>query len=178
MWFDLKGRTTATMVIAVGEPPPSIFEFIVFNWDLLANPVGGAIGQMLSPLVGTARESVSLNFFYCSVADSVLGQLMVLAIISTAVAPALFLIDNEPKSPPSSSGVPHIVSHVLVAKFPEQHMQAPRPHNLFIPSYVRWSGKLATTTLLTWLLANGWTSLSTRYFLVYLLARECFSLIV
>jgi MFS family permease len=69
MWFDLKGRTTATMVIAV------------------ANPVGGAIGQMLSPLVGTARES-----------------LMVLAIISTAVAPALFLIDNEPKSPPTYAG--------------------------------------------------------------------------
>ncbi|KAG2145999.1 major facilitator superfamily domain-containing protein [Suillus bovinus] len=40
MWFDLKGRTTATMVIAI------------------ANPVGGAIGQLLSPLVGTARQSV------------------------------------------------------------------------------------------------------------------------
>ncbi|KAG1858154.1 MFS general substrate transporter [Suillus subluteus] len=68
-WFDLKGRTTATMVIAI------------------ANPVGGAIGQMISPLVGTARESI-----------------LVLAIISTAVVPALFLIENEPKTPPTYAG--------------------------------------------------------------------------
>jgi hypothetical protein len=26
MWFDLKGRTTATMVIAIGESSSSIFE--------------------------------------------------------------------------------------------------------------------------------------------------------
>ncbi|KAG0707352.1 major facilitator superfamily domain-containing protein, partial [Suillus ampliporus] len=69
MWFDLKGRTTATMVIAV------------------ANPIGGAIGQLLSPLVGTARQSV-----------------LILAIISTAVTPALFLIESEPPSPPTYAG--------------------------------------------------------------------------
>lgn len=68
-WFDLKGRTTATMVIAI------------------ANPVGGAIGQLLSPLVGTARQSV-----------------LVLAIASTVVAPALFLIENEPPIPPTYAG--------------------------------------------------------------------------
>lgn len=69
MWFDLKGRTTATMVIAV------------------ANPVGGAIGQLLSPLIGTARQSI-----------------LVLAIISTVVTPALFLIESEPPSPPTYAG--------------------------------------------------------------------------
>ncbi|KAG1732245.1 major facilitator superfamily domain-containing protein [Suillus paluster] len=69
MWFDLKGRTTATMVIAI------------------ANPIGGALGQLLSPLVGTARHSV-----------------LVLAIISTAVAPALFLIESEPPTPPTYAG--------------------------------------------------------------------------
>ncbi|KAG1732244.1 MFS general substrate transporter [Suillus paluster] len=68
MWFDLKGRTTATMVIAI------------------ANPIGGALGQLLSPL-GTARHSV-----------------LVLAIVSTAVAPALFLIESEPPSPPTYAG--------------------------------------------------------------------------
>lgn len=68
-WFDLQGRTTATMVIAV------------------ANPVGGAIGQLLSPLVGTARQSI-----------------LVLAIISTVVTPALFLIESEPPSPPTYAG--------------------------------------------------------------------------
>ncbi|KAG1742808.1 major facilitator superfamily domain-containing protein [Suillus lakei] len=69
MWFDLKGRTTATMVIAI------------------ANPVGGAIGQLLSPLVGTARQSI-----------------LVLAIISTVVVPALFLIESEPPCPPTYAG--------------------------------------------------------------------------
>ncbi|KAG2078963.1 MFS general substrate transporter [Suillus decipiens] len=68
-WFDLKGRTTATMIIAI------------------ANPVGGAIGQLLSPLLGTARQSI-----------------LVLAIASTAVAPALFLIENEPPIPPTYAG--------------------------------------------------------------------------
>ncbi|KAH7913496.1 major facilitator superfamily domain-containing protein, partial [Hygrophoropsis aurantiaca] len=68
-WFDLRGRTTATMIIAV------------------ANPVGGALGQLLSPVVGTSRQSV-----------------MILAIISTAASPALFLIDSKPPTPPTYAG--------------------------------------------------------------------------
>ncbi|KAI0789189.1 major facilitator superfamily domain-containing protein [Abortiporus biennis] len=39
-WFDLKGRTTATMVVAI------------------ANPVGIGIAQIISPLVGDTRQSV------------------------------------------------------------------------------------------------------------------------
>ncbi|KAJ8582275.1 MFS general substrate transporter [Rhizopogon salebrosus TDB-379] len=68
-WFDLKGRTTATMLIVI------------------ANPIGGALGQVISPLVGTSRQSI-----------------LVLGIISTAVIPALFLIDNEPPTPPTYAG--------------------------------------------------------------------------
>ncbi|KAH7921403.1 MFS general substrate transporter [Leucogyrophana mollusca] len=68
-WFDLRGRTTATMIIAV------------------ANPIGGALGQLLSPLVGTSRQSV-----------------MILAIISTAATPAIFLISAKPPSPPTYAG--------------------------------------------------------------------------
>ncbi|KAG2062460.1 hypothetical protein BDR04DRAFT_965106, partial [Suillus decipiens] len=88
VWFDLKGRMTATMVIAV------------------ANPVGSAVGQLLSPLVGTPRQSASplkpsivmRLIVFC------LRQILVLAIISTAVAPALFLIESEPPSPPTYAG--------------------------------------------------------------------------
>ncbi|KAI6040338.1 major facilitator superfamily domain-containing protein [Pisolithus marmoratus] len=68
-WFDLRGRTTATMVIAI------------------ANPVGSALGQLLSPLVGTPRQSI-----------------LVLAIISTATLPAILLISDSPPSPPTYSG--------------------------------------------------------------------------
>ncbi|KAG1732247.1 major facilitator superfamily domain-containing protein [Suillus paluster] len=82
MWFDLKGRTTATMIVAI------------------ANPVGSALGQLLSPLVGTPRQSV-----------------LVLAIMSTAVAPALFLIESEPPSPPTYAGskAPQSLNSLLLA---------------------------------------------------------------
>lgn len=39
-WFDLKGRTTATMIISI------------------ANPFGTALGQLLSPMVGDTRKSI------------------------------------------------------------------------------------------------------------------------
>ncbi|EGO00078.1 hypothetical protein SERLA73DRAFT_180488 [Serpula lacrymans var. lacrymans S7.3] len=93
-WFDLRGRTTATMIIAV------------------ANPVGGALGQVLSPSVGTARQSI-----------------LVLAIISTAVTPAVFLINSSPATPPTHAGSqkPQEMTSLLRAMVgfkcpPEAHM--------------------------------------------------------
>lgn len=68
-WFDLKGRTTATMAIVI------------------ANPIGSALGQLLSPLMSTPRQSI-----------------LVLGIISTAAFPAIFLIFDSPPSPPTYSG--------------------------------------------------------------------------
>ncbi|KAF7361359.1 Major facilitator superfamily domain-containing protein 7 [Mycena sanguinolenta] len=67
-WFDLKTRTTATMVIA------------------MANPIGGAVGQLLSPLVGTPRQSI-----------------LVLGVISSVAAPGIFVISAAPPSPPTYS---------------------------------------------------------------------------
>jgi FLVCR family MFS transporter 7 len=66
LWFNLDGRTTATMVMSITAP------------------VGGAIGQLLSPLAGDTRHSI-----------------LVLAIISTAACPALFLIGGKPPTPPT-----------------------------------------------------------------------------
>ncbi|KAF9050074.1 major facilitator superfamily domain-containing protein [Panaeolus papilionaceus] len=68
-WFDLKGRTTATMIIAI------------------SNPLGGAIGQLISPLVGDTRQSI-----------------LVLGIISTVAAPLVFLIGRAPPTPPTYAG--------------------------------------------------------------------------
>ncbi|KZT69101.1 MFS general substrate transporter [Daedalea quercina L-15889] len=65
-WFDLRQRTTATMLMAV------------------ANPIGSALGQLISPLVGTPRDSI-----------------LVLAIISTAVTPLIFLVNDAPPAPPT-----------------------------------------------------------------------------
>ncbi|KAF8902884.1 major facilitator superfamily domain-containing protein [Gymnopilus junonius] len=39
-WFNLNGRTTATMIIAI------------------SNPFGGALGQLISPLAGNTRQSI------------------------------------------------------------------------------------------------------------------------
>ena len=57
-WFDLNGRTTATMLIAIG--PYVSFPISPISFTLCtANPIGGAIGQLLAPLVGTPGQSVS-----------------------------------------------------------------------------------------------------------------------
>jgi len=69
VWFDLKGRTTATMVVAI------------------SNPIGGALGQLISPLVVDTRNSI-----------------LVLGVISTAVAPFVFLIGNSPPTQPTYAG--------------------------------------------------------------------------
>ncbi|KAF9051051.1 MFS general substrate transporter [Hymenopellis radicata] len=67
-WFSLQGRTTATMIVAI------------------ANPIGGAVGQLLSPLIVDTRQSI-----------------LVLGIICTAAAPAVFLIGTAPPTPPTYS---------------------------------------------------------------------------
>ncbi|KAL1938967.1 hypothetical protein VTO73DRAFT_11120 [Trametes versicolor] len=68
-WFDLKGRTTATMIMGI------------------SNPVGSALGQLIPPLIGSPRQS-----------------LLVMAIIFSAAAPAVFLVGNAPPTPPTYSG--------------------------------------------------------------------------
>lgn len=79
-WFDLKGRTTATMLMSICGcsyflyvPAPS-FRFVpspisLFeNWArylngplinlYIANPVGTALGQLISPMITNTRSSV------------------------------------------------------------------------------------------------------------------------
>ncbi|OBZ74517.1 Major facilitator superfamily domain-containing protein 7 [Grifola frondosa] len=65
-WFDLKGRTTATMIMGI------------------SNPIGNALGQLISPLVGSPRQSI-----------------LVMAIIYSAVTPFVFLVGNAPPTPPT-----------------------------------------------------------------------------
>lgn len=68
-WFDLKGRTTATMIISI------------------ANPIGGGVGQLLSPMFSDTRKSI-----------------LILGIMSTAVVPIALLVLEAPPTPPSYSG--------------------------------------------------------------------------
>ncbi|KAJ7132801.1 major facilitator superfamily domain-containing protein [Mycena crocata] len=67
-WFNTQGRTTATMVVAI------------------ANPIGGALGQLLSPIVGDTRQSI-----------------LILGIMSTVAAPFVFMISAAPPTPPTYS---------------------------------------------------------------------------
>ncbi|GJE91828.1 MFS general substrate transporter [Phanerochaete sordida] len=79
-WFDTKSRTTMTMLMSI------------------ANPVGGAIAQVISSHSSTPRSS-----------------LLVLAIISTAVMPCALLIRDAPPTPPTyaaSQPRPHFMSLV------------------------------------------------------------------
>ncbi|KZT05289.1 MFS general substrate transporter, partial [Laetiporus sulphureus 93-53] len=68
-WFDLKGRTTATMLMSI------------------ANPIGNAIGQLISPLVETPAQSI-----------------LVLAIIYSAATPFVFIVLDGPPTPPTHAG--------------------------------------------------------------------------
>ncbi|KAI0920498.1 hypothetical protein AcV5_010215 [Taiwanofungus camphoratus] len=67
-WFDLRGRTTATMLMSI------------------ANPIGNALGQLISPLVGSPKRSI-----------------LVMGIIYTAVTPFVLIITDAPPTPPTHS---------------------------------------------------------------------------
>ncbi|KZV63361.1 MFS general substrate transporter [Peniophora sp. CONT] len=69
LWFDLKTRTTATMLISI------------------SNPIGGAIGQILSPVFDDTRKGI-----------------LVFAIIVTCAAPLALLTIDEPPTPPTYAG--------------------------------------------------------------------------
>lgn len=66
LWFDLRFRTTATMIIAI------------------SNPLGSALGQLLSPILSDPKDSILL-----------------LGIIGTAIAPLALLIGAKPPIPPT-----------------------------------------------------------------------------
>ncbi|KIY44389.1 MFS general substrate transporter [Fistulina hepatica ATCC 64428] len=94
LWFSLQGRTTATMVISI------------------ANPIGGALGQIISPAVGNTRRAI-----------------LVLGIISSASVPCVLLIAEKPPTPPTYSArrKSHSISSLMLAWFgrettPDAHM--------------------------------------------------------
>ncbi|EIW81787.1 MFS general substrate transporter [Coniophora puteana RWD-64-598 SS2] len=105
-WFSLQGRTTATMLIGI------------------SNAIGGGLSQVLSPLVGTPKQSI-----------------LVLAVITSAVAPATFLIGERPPTPPTYSGsqpsesIVSLVRAMLGMKCPER-------------AYMSWRERLDFTLMI------------------------------
>ncbi|TFK54532.1 MFS general substrate transporter [Heliocybe sulcata] len=91
-WFNLQGRTTATMILAI------------------ANPIGGALGQLISPIVGSTRQSI-----------------LVLGIINTVVVPAALFIGNAPPTPPTyiASKAPPSLGSLLRAMAGRQDSDTP-----------------------------------------------------
>ncbi|KAI0268875.1 MFS general substrate transporter [Gloeopeniophorella convolvens] len=102
VWFDLKGRTTATMIISIGAPYSSNLMDRTESGSISANPIGGAIGQILSPICSDTRNSILL-----------------LGVVSTIAVPIVFLVLEAPPTPPSFSGSrttsPSIVSLIKAA---------------------------------------------------------------
>ncbi|KAH7914081.1 MFS general substrate transporter [Hygrophoropsis aurantiaca] len=124
-WFDLDGRTTATMILSV------------------ATPIGGAVGQLISPLVGTSRQSI-----------------LILAIITTAVTPALFLISSEPPSPPTYAGskksrsLPSLVQAILGRDCPKDAFMSKRERLDFVILILLFGVLVAATDAITLLSAQ------------------------
>jgi len=103
----------------------SVFHFLVSQYVLnvslisLGYPIGGAIGQLISPLVGDSRRSVSSFFTLIIQCRPERTQILVLGIISTAVVPAVFLIGAAPPSPPSQLCIlPHALFSQLFTPLP------------------------------------------------------------
>ncbi|KAJ3550543.1 hypothetical protein NM688_g5055 [Phlebia brevispora] len=65
-WFDLKARTTVTMILSV------------------ANPIGGAIAQVISPAVNNTRTSI-----------------LIMGIIATGASPFAIFVGRAPPTPPT-----------------------------------------------------------------------------
>ncbi|KAL8291247.1 hypothetical protein RQP46_002225 [Phenoliferia psychrophenolica] len=72
LWFNQRGRTTSTMIMAI------------------ANPFGGAIGDLIAPVVVTNPSDLP-------------SLLLIIAIVSTAVFPLVTLIGRRPRTPPTRS---------------------------------------------------------------------------
>ncbi|CAG8687095.1 10290_t:CDS:10, partial [Acaulospora colombiana] len=81
-WFDLKARTTATMVIAVGS----------------------ALGQLLPPFMSNPRVSVRSSPTVRLYLLIVPVQVLVLAIATTACLGLVILIQDAPPTPPTYAG--------------------------------------------------------------------------
>lgn len=100
-WFDTEGRTTATMVVAIGEC--CSYSAWTQYQRLPANPIGGAVGQLISPVLDTVRTSVSTTIFTARKMALIRHlQILVLGIATTVIAPTVFLIGNKPPTPPST----------------------------------------------------------------------------
>jgi len=105
LWFDLKGRTTATMIVSV------------------CNPVGTAVGQIISPSVGAPNKSKE--------------SLLILAIICTVLAIPSIFIKSKPPTPPTYAGAleslgPMVtVRAMLFRERPGERTMAPRDKSDF-----------------------------------------------
>ena len=66
MWFDEKSRTTATMVLSIGESEkPTLTLPVILMVFVAAFHVGNAIGQLISPAVKDVRKSVCSFLVRC-----------------------------------------------------------------------------------------------------------------
>ncbi|TCD60820.1 hypothetical protein EIP91_009489 [Steccherinum ochraceum] len=81
VWFNIRERTTATMIMS------------------LANPVGGAIAQILSPVFSSTRTSI-----------------LYLGVISTVATPFVFLIGEKPPTPPTYAAAQSQSSFMSLAR--------------------------------------------------------------
>ncbi|KAM0745648.1 MFS general substrate transporter [Meredithblackwellia eburnea MCA 4105] len=72
LWFNLKGRTTCTMILSI------------------ANPVGGAIGDLVAPIIVTSPPDLP-------------KLLLIIGILSSAVAPLSLFVLRRPRTPPTRS---------------------------------------------------------------------------
>ena len=87
VWFDLKGRATATMIVAI-----CTFLSVAYRVENIAcsplppaDPLGTAVGQIVAPFLTNIRFGI-----------------LFLAILTSAALPLSFAVLPKPPSPPSN----------------------------------------------------------------------------
>ena len=132
-WFDLKGRTTATMIMGLGmcfsRPPPLVP--LARRWkisDYMRSEPRRECTRAADPSPYQHNTTIS-TFAYRSMLSFPLiaEQILVMAIIFTAAAPIVFFVGEAPPTPPSMSDcglVAWLVAHHVTRSI-RRYPQAP-----------------------------------------------------
>ena len=129
-WFDLKGRTTATMIMGLGMCLPLLVR-LARRWkisDYMRSEPRRERIRAADPSPYQHNATISAFAYRSMPSFSLIAkQILVMAIIFTVAAPIVFFVGEAPPTPPSMSDcglVPWLVAHHVTRSI-RRYPQAP-----------------------------------------------------
>ena len=103
------------MVLSIGKLKVVLLTLpMVLMIFIVAFPVGNAIGKLISPAVKVVRISVCSFLARYKTTTDLHRQILVLAIICSAVSPFILFVGRKPPSPPSMPLFINFISGLIV----------------------------------------------------------------